>query len=195
MDVDGFLRYLAANTLMASLDSYFGTGHNYFLHLNPQTDKFTFIPCDFNLSFGGMNLGGTPEQLLDLSIRKPHLGKNKLTERLLAIKEYDTAYRGHLKALLDKTFNPKTMNALIDDMTKLTAAAIAAEAKLPTKGGGFPMFGAMFGKTPDLKPFIAKRAQSVAAQLAGTSAGKELPGFGFGPGGGMPFGPPKKPGQ
>jgi spore coat protein CotH len=51
LDVDEFLRFLAANTLIANLESSFALGHNYHLYLCPKTNKFVFIPGD--LCFAG----------------------------------------------------------------------------------------------------------------------------------------------
>ena len=181
LDVDGFLRFAAANSLISNLDSFFGLGHNYFLYLNPKTDQFHFIPWDLDLSFGGFGFGG-PDQT-DWSIAQPYTGKNRLTERVLAMKEYNDAYRGHLKTLTQTTFNAKAMQAQI---ALLEATIKDALAKEPAqKGFGFGPGG---GKKVDLRDFVAKRADSVVAQLEGKSQGKQLGGFGVGPGKGPAFG-------
>ncbi len=50
LDVDAFLRFIAANALLANLDSYLGYGHNYYLYLIPERNQFVFIPWDLDLS-------------------------------------------------------------------------------------------------------------------------------------------------
>jgi spore coat protein CotH len=50
VEVEAFLRYLAANALTANLQSFFALGHNYTLYLDPQTDRFHFIPGDLEYS-------------------------------------------------------------------------------------------------------------------------------------------------
>ena len=178
LDVDGFLRFAAANSLICNLDSFFGLGHNYFLYLNPKTNQFHFIPWDMDLSFGGFGFGGGDQT--EWAIAQPYTGDNKLTKRVLALKEYDQAYRGHLKTLTEKAFSPKEMNASI---AMLEATIKDALAKEPTqKGGGFA-FGGPGGKKQDLRDFVKKRADSVVAQLEGKSQGKQLAGMGFGGGG------------
>ena len=56
------------------------------------------------------------------------------------------------------------------------AKAVAARKE----GGGFGPPGGMFGKPPDLRTFVAKRTESIEAQLDGKSKGY-VPRFGFGP--------------
>ena len=52
LDVDGFLRFLAANALLANLESFVALGHNYHLHLDPRSNRFTFIPGDLEFALG-----------------------------------------------------------------------------------------------------------------------------------------------
>ena len=93
IDVDAFLRFLAANALTANLESFFALGHNYTLYLDPKTNKFHFIPGDLEFSFANFLLMGSADQLMDLSVLKPYPGENKLPDRLLAIKEVNEKYR------------------------------------------------------------------------------------------------------
>jgi hypothetical protein len=190
LDVEGFLRYLAASTLMVNLDSFQGLGHNYYLYLDPKTNRFAFIPWDLNMSFAGLAFGGTPDQLIELSVKKPHFGQNRLIDRLLAVDEFNNAYRGHLEKLTREGFRPGKLHADIDAMTRATREAVALEKKKGPKGmGGFggPMM--LFGRVPDLKPFVTKRVESVAQQLEGKSEGfapRFTPFGGFGGPGGKP---------
>ena len=185
LDVDGFLRYVAASSLTANLDSFVGLGHNYFVYLHPNTNRFHFIPWDLDLSFGGFGFGGDQ---LEWSIAKPYMGKNRLIERVLAVKENDKAYRGHLRTLTDGAFSPKAMDAVIAQLEATVKDAVAKEP-VPPKGMSFGM-GFVFGpKKQDLREYAAKRATSVVAQLDGKSEGKVIAGFGFGgPKGGFGMG-------
>jgi len=193
VDVDAFLRFLAANVVLSNFDSFIGLGHNYYIYLHPKTNRFVWIPWDMNLSFGSFGMAGSPEQITDLSIRKPCMGDNRLVERLLAIKEYDRTYRKHLRELTTTAFVPEKMHADIDALRQVIHGAVEKEAekvkKVPAAGPpgppGSPRRG-MFGGQPDLKEFVSKRAASVTAQLDGKSQGQVLRSRGFGPGG---FGP------
>lgn len=59
MDVDNLLRYMAVHTFVVNEDSLSGAmAHNYYLY---ETDgRLNIIPWDYNLIFGGMNMGGGP---------------------------------------------------------------------------------------------------------------------------------------
>jgi spore coat protein CotH len=99
LDVDAFLRFMAANALTSNLESFLALGSNYALHLDAQSDKFTLIPGDLEFSFANFLLMGSAEQLLDLSLKKPYPGENRLPDRLLAIKDVDRKYEDLLKDL------------------------------------------------------------------------------------------------
>ncbi len=43
LDMDEFLRFLAANALLSNLNSFFALGNNYALYLDPD-GRFHFIP-------------------------------------------------------------------------------------------------------------------------------------------------------
>ena len=50
LDVDQFLRFIAVNAFISNWDSYLGGGHNFYLYLDPNDDRFRFIPWDLDLS-------------------------------------------------------------------------------------------------------------------------------------------------
>jgi spore coat protein CotH len=192
LDIDEFLRFVAVNALLVNFDSFLSIGHNYYLYLNPDNNKFVFIPWDLDLSCGGFPMmGGSPDQQLDLSLTHPYMGENKLIDRLLAIKEVSEKYQAILKELSEKCF---TKERLLKDLDAIDATTKelrtkdkkAAEAR---KEGGFG-FGGFPGMpdATDLRRFVDKRTQSVAAQVSGQSKGY-VPVMTFG------FGPPPQPGQ
>jgi spore coat protein CotH len=175
LDVDEFLRFLAANTLLASLDGFIGMGHNYYLYLSPTTGKFAFVPWDLDLAFGAFAIYGSPEQLADLSVDHPHLGQNKLIDRLLAMPEVKAAYQEHVRRLAAETFTTEKLGKDLAEIERVTARTDAPEKAAATarrEGGGGGMFGGMFTGLP-VGTFIEKRAASVAAQLAGEKPGYE----------------------
>ncbi len=194
IDVEAFLRFLAANALASNLESFFALGHNYTLYLDPKTNKFHFIPGDLEFSLANFLLMGSPDQLMDLSVAKPYPGENKLPDRLLAIKDVNEKYQKLLKELTATVF---TKDQLLKDAEAIDKAtkeireketkAVAAR-KEPPPGFGGP--GGMGPQPPDIKTFAEKRSESVAAQLAGKSKGYAPQQFGFGPppGGGGPGG-------
>src|SRR5262249_51212705 len=127
------------------------------------------------------------KELIDLSIRRPWLGRNRLVERLLDDPAHYKAYRGHLDRLLTSGLAPDRLRADLKTMQAMLAPHKEAEKKAASKRGdalaGWLM-GLMLGKATDLETFIAKRSLSVKDQLAGKSAGTVLKspwGMGGGP--------------
>jgi spore coat protein H len=211
LDVDEFLRFLGATAMLSNLDSFLTMGHNFYMYLNPMTNKLVFIPWDLDLSLAGFPMAGSPDQQLDLSLSHPYVGQNKLIDRLLAVKAVNDRYQQILKELAAGAFSKAKLLADIDTIEKATkdlkakdakAAAARNEGGGPGFGpmGGAPAGGSMFGRTPDLKSFVEKRTASVTAQLAGESKGYAPTGGRGGPGG-RPGGPggfmmrPPQPGE
>ena len=128
IDVDAFLRFLAANALTSNLESFFALGHNYTLYLDPKTNKFSFIPGDLEFSFANFMLMGSADQLMDLSVMKPYPGENKLPDRLLAIKDVNDKYRKLLKELSTTVF---TKDQLVKDADAIDQATKETREKRP----------------------------------------------------------------
>lgn len=190
LDVDAFLKYMAATSLTSNLDSFFTLGHNYCLYLHPETNKFHFIPWDLDLSLGNFGIFGTKDQQLDLSLTKPY-AQNRLADRLMANKEVAAKYPAILKEVVGAAFVKEKLLAEVAAIEKTVKPLIEKEAKAvaarkePAGPVGFG--GGLFGQpSPDLKAAVEKRAESVAAQMAGKSKGFTPAAFGFGqPGGGF----------
>jgi hypothetical protein len=181
IDVDAFLRYVAASVVLANMDSFLSLGHNYYMHVHPETNRVSWLPWDLNLSFGGLMLMSADHQM-DLSIRKPSAIPNRLIERVLSIKEYDEQYRGHLKALITGCFKPEAIKADVEAVRKVIKEPLEREAKLAGKREPPPNPTSQFltRGMPALETFIDRRVESVTRQLEGKSEGK-TPTFGLMP--------------
>ena len=193
LDLDAFVRFVAADALMANLDSYLGFGHNFYLYLRPDTNQFVFMPWDLDLSMGMWPMAGPPEKQIDLSIEHPHLGQNKLIDRLFAMKDVKEKYT---KALKDMSATCFTKEKLLKDLAVIEQAtkeplAREKQAMADRKESGKGPFAGIVGQGLPLATFVERRVDSVQAQLAGERKGYVPAGMGFGPpGGGFPKGGP-----
>ncbi|QVL31104.1 CotH kinase family protein [Telmatocola sphagniphila] len=160
LDIDAFLRFFAVNAYVVNLDCFFSMGHNYYIYLNPDTNKFVYFPWDLDLSFGGFPMMGGGDQQINLSLTHPHGGENKLIDRLLAVKEINEKYQALLKEFAKTIFNKETLLKELESVEKTTAGLIAKE----------------------------KKAAEARKETGGGFGGPGGPG-GFGPGGGGPGGP------
>jgi spore coat protein H len=58
IDMDIFIKWLAANTVMQNWDTYGKMPHNYYLYNNPDSSVFTWIPWDNNEALQTGKMGG-----------------------------------------------------------------------------------------------------------------------------------------
>jgi hypothetical protein len=177
VDVDRFLRYAAVTVALSSLDSFVGFGHNYYLYLDPKSNRFVFMPWDLDHSFGGLTLLGSADELIGLSIRRPWAGRNRLVERLLDDEKYFVQYTAHLRALLATTFTPAAIREELAAIDKLLAPIREKEKKaVAARGESWNAWGLLgvFNRPADVQTFVEKRVASLEAQLAGKSRGVVL---------------------
>jgi len=173
LDVDRFVRFLACQVLLANLDSFLGSGHNYYLYLDDATNRFVFLPWDLDLAFGGFSLSGSPEELADLSLEYPHLGKNWLIDRLLQNPARRAAYLAVIRDLVTRVFHPEGLGAVAAEWERFVIPLTEREmAAMEARGESAEVMFAMRPRSA-LPPsrFIELRTQSVLAQLAGTAEG------------------------
>jgi spore coat protein CotH len=105
LDVGGFLRWLALNTIVANNDAYGGlSAHNYYLYGSPRhRDRLFWIPWDHDLSMSsggiGGGIGGGDAQTVDIF----HTGLNAswpLIRFLMDDPVYRATMRAHVEDLL-----------------------------------------------------------------------------------------------
>lgn len=97
-DVDIFLKWLAANSVMQNWDTYGVMPQNFYLYHNPDTAKFEWIPWDNN------------EALIDhprcLSLNMASVDSNwPLIKYILDVSDYKTAYKGYVADFAGDFFN------------------------------------------------------------------------------------------
>jgi hypothetical protein len=165
LDVPAFLRFVAGNAMLSNLDSFLSTGHNFYIYVHPETKRAYFVSWDLNLSFGTFDWVGTLKDQADLSLVQPYVKPNRLTERLLAIPEQRAAYLAEVKRMAEGPFAPEAVKKRIAAMrqviTKAEQLAQVPHRPLPPKSVA----------EMDVEVFMARRLESVNAQLAGTHEG------------------------
>lgn len=166
LDVDGYLRFLATTAFVANVDSFFNTGHNYYVYLHPKTGKLHFLPWDLDRAFANL---GNPKQNLDLSLTRPYFGTHRLTERLLALPGVEATY---LRLLKDLAAGPFAAERCLKELAALEEVLKEPRDRDAKAAADRKERVAMpFGAPPDLATFFKARAESVAAQLEGRSKG------------------------
>lgn len=162
LNVDEILRYFAVNTFLVNLDSYASNmKHNYYLY--ERDGLFEIIPWDYNLSFGGFNIG-TASKAINFPIDSPvtdSLENSPLIGKLLEVDKYKETYHKYLQETVDyvndgtyeNTINQ--VNSLISDYVKNDATA-------------FYTYEEYIASLPELIKFGEDRAKSISSQLDGS---------------------------
>jgi hypothetical protein len=167
--LDAFARFLAVNVVLSNTDSILGTSHNYYIYLDPKSDKVHFIPWDLNLSMGSFMMAGSVEQQADLSIDEPHAEHSNLVRRLLALDDFRARYRGHVKRIVEHHFTVERMTAEVARLEALVSGAVEEEKKLATANEDDRAMGPW--RPPEVPKFVEARLKSIEDQLAGKSRG------------------------
>ncbi len=103
-NVDGFLKWLAANTVIQNWDTYGNMTHNYYLYNNPDNGLLTWIPWDNNEAFqSGKQSGALSFSMSSVSSSWP------LIKYLIAQDEYKASYQAYLQQFIDEVFIPADM--------------------------------------------------------------------------------------
>ena len=167
MDVDNILKYMAVHTFVVNDDSLSGTmAHNYYLY--EYNGKLNILPWDYNLSFGGMSMGGKmggqslgATSVINDAIDTP-FSITDFFDALLENEEYLEQYHGYLNELVEKYVNggefEKTYERIRSQINDLVGNDPTA----------FYSYEEYEEAANMLIEVVQLRAKSVSGQLAGT---------------------------
>jgi len=102
LDLEETARYLAVVVFLSDLDGLLGPGQNYYLYLDPRTQKFSFIAWDQDHSFGQF-FRGSQSAREQLSIHHPWSESSRFLDRLFRV----DALCGELLGVVEQTFEPR----------------------------------------------------------------------------------------
>ncbi|MFI3288488.1 MAG: CotH kinase family protein [Rikenellaceae bacterium] len=107
LDVDMFLKWLAANVVIQNWDTYGNMSHNYYLYNSPKTGLLTWIPWDNNEALkSGSGTSALGPNLSSVSSSWP------LISYIIAVDEYEEIYENYMQEFIDYVF-------VVSDMTTL----------------------------------------------------------------------------
>lgn len=163
-NVDGFLNWLALNTLLGNTDTYGGLApRNYYLYADRrQRDRLQWIPWDLDRAFGEATAATGPAAELDLFHQRLD-GDWPLIRLLLADPTYRARYRAFVEALIDSVFDAGHVIARLRQEHALIAPhVIGADGERP---------GRTFLASPQLfDNALAQLARDVAARIPAARA-------------------------
>ena len=183
LDLEAMARYLAVTVFLSDLDGLLGPGQNYYLYLDPRTQKFSFIAWDQDHSFGQF-FRGTQSSREQLSIHHPWSESSRFLERLFDLEAFKKLYLARLTEFNSTLFKPERFHRQVDELAAVLRPVVKEESaerllrfERAVAGEVPPGDAGMFrGANIPIKPFVKARAQSVADQLAGRSTGQRIRG-------------------
>jgi hypothetical protein len=170
LDVDSALRYLAINTLLTNLDSYIGTGHNYYFY--EDLGVFYVLLWDMNEAFGQFPCSCDREGLVGFLIDDPTCGplsSKPLVERLFQVPAYVDTYYDYLQELIDGLFSPAAMAERINVTSELIGAYVEADSTTDYSLSDFESAIAYqdIAGAIGLMAFVEERGLNIQEQLDG----------------------------
>lgn len=189
LDLDEFAAFLAGHVLLSSYDGFLANGQNYYLYLDPRSNKFGFVPWDQDHAWGDFGHVHRTDERENASIWRPALYDFKFLERVMADDAFKAVYRAKLEKALETCFSKEVLYGKIDSLAQRIRPAVAAESdfrlkRFDTAVSDQWVDGPRDGQPegPDapihqIKRFIVNRVQSVRDQLDGKSKGRVLHGF------------------
>jgi hypothetical protein len=175
INVDGVLRWMAVDILTANWDNYWFLKNNFYLYYDPATQRFEFIPYDYDNTFGiwweGI-LPGTDWGRRDFIEWGHPYEERPLTTRLLSVEKYQKRLHYYIDQTIKTAFNETWLFSEIDRLKALTEEA-AEEDLYRTYDYGFSIeeyhdsFDSALGRhvTYGIKPYISTRVESAMGML------------------------------
>jgi RNA polymerase sigma factor (sigma-70 family) len=182
LDLDEFARFLSGQVLLPCYDGILSDGQNFYMYLDPRSNKFGFIPWDLNSAWGAIWIASKAEQAR-ASIWHPWMGENRFIERVMAVEEFRRIYRSHLEDFLSRLYAPERLHRRIDEIAAVIRDPIAAQSVFrldrfeqavglkPVHPSPERPYGPDHPGVHRIKRFIDQRAASVRRQLDGKSSG------------------------
>lgn len=162
LDVDNILKYMAVHTFSVNMDSLSGNmAHNYYLY--EYDGKLNILPWDYNLSFGGMNMGpdSSASEVVNDAIDSPFQA-TEFFDALLENEEYLSQYHMYLQQLTEEY----VLGGRFEEVCQRIRSQIDVLVKTdPTALYSYEEYEAGVGM---LCQTVMLRAESIMGQLAGT---------------------------
>ena len=116
VDLDSFYTYWAVEGLLGFWDGYSGNNNNFFMYLNPETDKFHFIPWGADSLFTKHSkLEHLNDPRAPISVKTQGLIAHRLYQRQSGRERYVAA----IMDVLDNHWNESEMLSTIDQIEKM----------------------------------------------------------------------------
>lgn len=168
LNMTNFIYQWAMYNMFVNLDSYIGSGHNYYIYHDSINDRFEWLAWDVNEAFGNFNLMMSVSQLESLSITYLSQPNNKpLCQKLLSDQLYFQEYINAICYFTNAGFSNVDLDPKIDSLANRIRTDVYADPhKFFTNAEFETNLTSDVNSTPGLKSFITARRNSLVSQMA-----------------------------
>ncbi len=162
LDIDNVLRYMAVHTFAVNMDSLSGSmSHNYYLY--EYDGKLNILPWDYNLSLGGMSMGGSGNatDMVNDAVDTPFSG-TKFFNALLENEEYLAKYHEYLRKLVEEYVDGGRFDEVYNRIRSRIDELVANDPTAFYDADEYQTAAQILYETVKL------RAESISGQLDGT---------------------------
>lgn len=168
LNTSSFIRHWAAMNMFVNLDSYIGSGHNYFIYHDTLSDKFEWVSWDANESFGNFNMGLTNTQLKNLSMFHVSMPSSNrpLVQKMLTVPTYKNTLVDVFCQWLQYDFSNAALDSKIDSLANAIRTDVYSDAIKFFSNVDFETnLTSDVGMTMGIKSFITERRNALIGEL------------------------------
>ena len=166
VDLDSFYRFWATEGLLGFWDGYSGNNNNFFVYLNPETDKFHFLPWGADSLFTKFSiLAHQRNSRAPISVKTQGL----IAYSLYQLEAGRERYAKTMMEILEKHWNEVTLLAEVDRISAMIEQhMIPAQRSFREEGRwGEGKTISFADKLDETRDFIRTRKSEVLAEVAG----------------------------
>ncbi len=166
VDLDSFYRFWAIEGLLGFWDGYSGNNNNFFVYLNPDTDKFHFLPWGADSLFSNFDM-----QKRGRNVRMPLSVKTQglIAYKLYQLDEGKERYAETIRNILDEHWNEDQLLAEVDRIATLVKPhMIPQQLKFGDKEQWWERRNVTFDqKLEEARHFIRTRKSAILSEISG----------------------------
>ena len=164
VDLDSFYRFWATESLLGFWDGYSGNNNNYFIYLNPETDKFHFLPWGADSLFTNFRM--------DFRRRNTNAPTSVKTQGLIAYRLYQLEagrerYAKTMMELLRTHWNEVELLAELDRVAAMIRPFLSPEQREfhVEEWGGRGEKQTFENEVANVREFIRTRKNDILAEI------------------------------
>ena len=121
LQMNNYLRVLAADVIMYNWDSYYDHGRNFYIYYDSTASAFQWIPWDYNLAFSNTETNILVDYDGWMAEEKP------LVMNVMDSEIYREQYFNHLCVLLEEYFTLENLETYLDETKALILDALTED--------------------------------------------------------------------